>query len=142
MAPNNGIVRVFLIKDDKDTSKSALQLGDLPDALVALRLGQVLEESEFAPVAQVVLVLPQAVGANTLRWDHTHAIAAEPVCGQTSVKVPVVEGLQRQPASWDLLRVSELGTGGNQEVTDVHILILALVLLHALGCQLSLAVLF
>ena len=106
----NELLRLLLVKDDEDTCKAALQLGDFPDTLEALRLGQVLEETEGAPVAQLVLVLPQTVGTDTLKGDHALATAAKPVLGEAGVEVPVVEGLEWEPAAWDLVRVSELGS--------------------------------
>ena len=117
---------LFLVKNDEDTSKTGLQLGDFPDTLVTLRFRQVLKKSELAPIAELILVLPKTVCTNTLGGDHAGSVAAEPVLGQTSVIVHVIEGLKGQPTAWNLVWVPELGIGGNQVIADVHILVLTL----------------
>ena len=60
---------VLLVKNDKDSGNAALVLGDLPDTLKSLRLGQILEETEFAPIAQFVLVLPETVSSSAIGGD-------------------------------------------------------------------------
>ena len=133
---------VLLIEDDEDASQAALQLGDLPDALIALRLAQILEQTELAPVTQLVLVLPEAVGTDTFDWSVARAVLKEPVLGEARVIIPVVIGLQREPAAWNLVGVPELSSGLDQVVTDVHVLVLARGVVcgggHLLGSGLSL----
>ena len=122
----NKHLEVLLIKDDADTGQAALLLGDVPDTLEALRLRQVLEETDLAPVAKLVLVLPETVGSDTIGSHVTTATTAEPVDWQARVEAPVIEGLEGEPATWHLLRVAVLGTLGDQVVTDVDILVLTL----------------
>ena len=116
---------VLLVEDDEDASQAALQLGDLPDTLIALRLAQILEQTELAPVAQLVLVLPEAVGTDTFDGSVSCAVLEEPVLGEARVIIPVVIGLQREPAAWNLVGVPELSASLDQVVTNVHVLVLA-----------------
>jgi len=97
--------RVFVVKHDVHTVESAAFFGCFPIALVPLRLRQVLEDSELAPVAEVVLVLPEALGSNALFGNAT--LLLEPVNWNARVELSVIVGLERQPASLDLFRVSE-----------------------------------
>lgn len=103
------LLGLLLVKNDEDTSKAGLQLGDFPDTLITLRFRQVLEESELAPIAELILVLPKTVCADTFHGDHAGSVATEPVLGQTSVIVHVVEGLKGQPTTWNLVWIPEFG---------------------------------
>lgn len=117
---------VFLIEHDEDPSEADLLLRDLPDTFVSRRLRQVFEESDGAPIAQVVFVLPETVGANTFHWNYTSTASFEPVLGKPGVEATVVEGVEGEPATLDLIRVPELDTGRDQVITDVHVLVLSL----------------
>lgn len=69
--------RVLVIKHYIDAVESATFLGVFPVGLIALRLGQVLKDTELAPVLHLVGVLPEALSANTLLGNA--AFPLEPV---------------------------------------------------------------
>ena len=62
----NKLAVAFLVEDDENARQAALNLRHLPDTLEALRLGQVLEQAKLAPVTELVLVLPETVGTDTI----------------------------------------------------------------------------
>lgn len=117
------LLRIFFVENDENPSQTALFFGNFPVAFEALRLGQILEQAQFAPIAQLVLVLPEAVRADSLLGQGAFTALAKPILGHTRVVRLIVVRFQGQPAARDLLRVPELGSSLNEELFNVHIFI-------------------
>jgi hypothetical protein len=84
---------IFVVKNNENAVHSAFLFGVLPVTLVALGLWQVFEQTEPAPIAKFVLVLPETLGANAVARDA--AIPVQPGSGELLVELAVVVGLQR-----------------------------------------------
>jgi len=106
----NELLWILFVKNDEDSGKTALFLGNFPISLKALTFGQVLEKAEFAPVAQLVFVLPETVCADSLLGQGAFTALAKPVLGQTRIVRLIVVRFERQPAAWNFFGVSELGS--------------------------------
>ena len=117
--PLGKVARVFIVEHDEDAVHTALFLRVLPVALVALGLGEELEQAELAPVAELVFVLPEALSSDSISWDG--AISLKPGFGKLLVELAVIEILQRKPSTLDLLGVAELHALGEEKLFDVDV---------------------
>ena len=109
----NELLWILFVKNDEDSGKTALFLGNFPISLKALTFGQILEQTQFAPVAKLVLVLPETVRANSFLREGAFTALAKPVLGQARVIRLIVVCFEGQPAAWDFLGVSELSSSLN-----------------------------
>lgn len=89
--PTSENARVLIIKHYVDAIEAAALLCVLPVAFVALGLRKELQYAEFAPVAEAILVFPEALGTNALLGNR--ALFLEPVNWNACVKLAVIVGL-------------------------------------------------
>lgn len=103
---NSGI---FFIKKDENTGETDFLSGVLPKTFITISLWKVLHNSEFSPVAETVLIFPETLSANTVtQCDPTDG--RDPGTRYSRVKLFVVVGFERKPATEDLLGVPEFDT--------------------------------